>query len=116
MRTYESVMAQANKLIAEANRLKAVERTQVIKRVARSINDYEITMSELQAELDVPLDAPRYTESEGRAKSDFMRLGTYRLGERVWTGRGPKPNWLREYLAAGGNIETIYTPTTKEEK
>ncbi|MCJ1903188.1 H-NS histone family protein [Paracoccus versutus] len=40
-------------------------------------------------------------------KAKAERTIRYRDGENVWGGRGKRPQWVNEFVEAGGNLEDI---------
>jgi DNA-binding protein H-NS len=96
-------MAQAQKLMAEAEEARKRELASVIADIKATMKQYGITASDLGGPADV---------GKKGGKSKAAPTAKYRgpKGE-LWagTGRGPKPAWVRAVLAAGGDIESYRT-------
>ena len=90
--------------IAELQREKAeivaAEKTAIIAEMKENIATYGITAAELGFG-----GAPAKAASKSSAvktKAPVM----YKNGDKTWSGgRGPRPKWVKELEAAGGNIE-----------
>lgn len=98
--TLESIQRKISALQAEAARLRDKEKAGVIGRIKEAIAVYGLTSSDLF--------------SAGQPKSPGKRVNaaTQRPIARYfdgngneWSGRGPRPRWLREALEAGKSLE-----------
>ncbi|MBZ8139385.1 endonuclease [Rubrivivax gelatinosus] len=99
MATYAQLQQQIMLLEAEAQKLKRSERAEVVARLRADIAAWELTPQELfgrGARRVVPAEEARYRDGSGR----------------VWGGRGPRPHWLREALAAGARLEDFRVGAT----
>lgn len=115
MTTYLELKQQIDALQQQANALKAKERNDVITRIKEAVGAYDITASELGfGTTRQPKSRNAPAKKNGVEKPS--RKGTARTGrEKVvayadpngntWSGRGKRPNWLREALASGAKLE-----------
>src|SRR5262245_19784864 len=106
-KTYAQIQKQIDSLSREAEKLKRKEIEGVIERIREAISIYGLTAS------DLGLSATRGRKvraSAGAArkatKSKSTRAAKYRdEAGNTWVGRGPRPQWLRDALAAGKTLE-----------
>lgn len=97
MATYAELKAQAEALLAQAEQLRKQERAGVIAEIRARMAEYGITAQEL-----APAGRGRRAGS-ARPKPEPKYRGPN--GETWSGGPGRKPEWVRQILAAGGNIE-----------
>lgn len=115
-KSYESLIAQIERLQHEAAILRERQKKPILAAIAQAIHHYEITLPELRGA--VSSTAPR-----GAGKA--IRLGGGRdvthplTGRKVpakfknpktgetWSGRGSTPKWLSEAEAAGAKRESF---------
>jgi DNA-binding protein H-NS len=125
-KTYEQMQRHIEALQAEAEVQRLKELDEVIARIRHAVEFYGITASDLglgrktagksaatknpgrKAAAKVakgPLKGPLKAALKGAAKSSLN--GTLYRDEtgRTWVGRGKRPQWLREQLAAGRSLE-----------
>lgn len=96
-RTYTQIQKEIAALTREADRVKQEEVQGVIARIKQAIAEYGIT--------EADLGLGRRTKM-GTAKSAGRRAAKFRDGAgNAWGGRGPRPQWLRDALAAGQRLE-----------
>ncbi len=99
--TYAQLQKQIEKLQREADALLAKEVQGVISRIKEAIAHYGLTAEQLGFVL--PARPPHNDEKAPPARS---RAGKYADGSgRSWSGRGKRPSWLRDALAAGKKLE-----------
>jgi DNA-binding protein H-NS len=92
MSSYDDLMQQAKALMEHAESLRKAELADVIADIKAKMKEYGITVSDLGG---VP--------SKKKASANAKYRGPN--GE-VWAGgAGRKPDWIREVMAAGGDIE-----------
>jgi len=116
--TYEDIRKQIAVLEAKGAALKAEERLGVIGRIQEAIKVYGIEPNELYGGDAVqpkskakpesrpePQSKPQFkTPSKSKSKFDLTpQFADGKGGE--WVGRGPRPQWLRDALAAGQKLE-----------
>lgn len=98
MATYAELKAQAEALLAQAEQLRRQERAGVIAEIRARMAEYDITPQELAT------GGLRGVKGKGgRTKPEPKYRGPN--GELWSGGPGRKPEWVRNILAAGGNIE-----------
>jgi DNA-binding protein H-NS len=117
--TYLQIQRQIETLQRQAEKLKSQEVDGVVARIKVAIAHYGLTAEQLglgggatkpgkakkQAIAPSPKvpSAPKYADGRGN----------------VWSGRGPRPRWLREALAAGKSLESFAStgePTTTRKR
>jgi len=102
--TYAQLQGQIVKLQAEAQKLRTEEVSAVIARIREDIKAYEITAQDLFG---------RILGKTRRGKSRSTAQAKYADGTgNVWVGRGPRPQWLRDALAAGKKLEEFVFGTS----
>jgi DNA-binding protein H-NS len=97
MATYLELKAQAEKLMAEAEALRSKELEDTIADIKNKMQAYGITAQDLgfasatgkRAAAPKSTKSPKYRGPNGQA----------------YSGRGPRPKWLKEALANGKKIE-----------
>lgn len=101
-KTYTELMEQIEALQREAEKARQAEVQGVIKRIKEAIKAYNLTPEDLGF---APARAPA---SAARGKSS--RPPKYRdEAGNVWSGRGPRPRWLKEALSNGAKLEQFST-------
>lgn len=107
MTTYIELQKQIAELQQKAAVLKEQERQGVIDRMKEAIAVYGITAT------DLGLGRARAPASESRpagrgAGRKAARSAAYADGNgNVWSGRGPRPRWLKEAIAGGSTLESF---------
>ncbi|MBY4898417.1 H-NS family nucleoid-associated regulatory protein [Cupriavidus sp. AU9028] len=96
MPTYQEIVQKISELQKQAEEIKAREQAAVIDDIRKKIEEYGLTADDLgfggkpapgkKASRKVPV---RYRDNAGN----------------TWTGRGKRPGWLTQALAAGKSIE-----------
>ncbi|MGO4814348.1 H-NS family nucleoid-associated regulatory protein [Cupriavidus sp. 2MCAB6] len=96
MATYQEIVQKISELQKQAEEIKAREQASVIADIRQKIDQYGLTADDLgfgakpaagkKATRKVPV---RYRDGAGN----------------TWTGRGKRPGWLTQALAAGKNID-----------
>lgn len=110
--TYEQVQKQIELLQQRAQKLLQREAVGVIERIKEAIAHYGITASQLGFEAST---APSLASASAasRTKSATSQSAKFSDGNgNVWSGRGPRPRWLREALAAGKALEDFAGKST----
>ena len=98
MTTYAQLMAQAEKIMQEAEALRLKERQGVIDQVRELIKTYELTAQ------DLGFSASSRSRSRGGARK-AVPIKYRGPGNATWTGRGRQPNWLTRQIEAGKKRE-----------
>jgi DNA-binding protein H-NS len=109
--TYAQLQKQIDQLQREASRLRDAEAPGVIERIKHAIAVYRLTAEQLgfggttiAAGLAVPAPKPvaqpaPKPQFKSKRKPQFGGFGD--KSGNVWSGRGPRPAWLREALLTG---------------
>jgi DNA-binding protein H-NS len=110
--TLLELTAEISKLQAQAAKLKVSERAAVIARIKEAIPIYDITAADLGFG-KVPKAGKRGPKA--KAAKPAKRAGkkaapTVKFKDEagnVWSGRGPRPAWLRKALEGGASLESF---------
>jgi DNA-binding protein H-NS len=92
MSSYDDLMQQAKALMEQAESMRKAELVDIIADINRKMKEYGITLSDLRG---------------GAAKKKTIANAKYRgpNGELWAGGPGRKPDWVREVISIGGEIE-----------
>jgi len=103
-KTYAQIQKQIAELQREAEKLRRDEVDAVIARIKEAIQVYGLTSEDLGLSGAVKAKSrPTRTTAKATTKS---RSAKFRDSEgNEWSGRGPRPKWLRAALAAGRSLE-----------
>jgi DNA-binding protein H-NS len=108
-KTYVQIQKQIETLQREADKLKRKEVEDVIAKIQEAIAVYELTAADLGLDGKAGRRrAPAAGKPAGRAarKTRGASEAKYRdESGNVWGGRGPRPQWLRDALAAGKALQ-----------
>lgn len=102
-RSYADLQSEIARLTKEADALRLQERKEVIDRVREAVSSYQLTVAELglgKGPVHVLNGAKKPTASK-RLKGIKFRDGQ----GNTWIGRGARPGWLRDALAAGKQLQ-----------
>lgn len=102
-KSYEELLTEIESLREQAERVRAKEVTEVIERMKVAIAVYGITA----AELGFDLWSAAGPEGVDVRRSAAGRVRYANAVGQVWGGRGPRPRWVKEHLAAGGSLDDI---------
>lgn len=83
------LIAQRNALESQIKQIQAQERKDRIEEIKDLLDLYGITVDELQA------------KPKQKVKVKYM------LDGKTWTGRGKRPAWVRDAVAAGRSLESM---------
>ncbi|WP_371436613.1 H-NS family nucleoid-associated regulatory protein [Polaromonas sp.] len=106
-KSYTQIQAQIEQLQRQAQAIRDAEISGVVDRIKVAIAHYGLTAEQLG------FDKRNTTSSAPIAKSSIKQVanakskGKARFSDRLgnqWSGRGPRPGWLREALQAGHDI------------
>ncbi|MDP9044001.1 MAG: H-NS histone family protein [Pseudomonadota bacterium] len=114
-KTLTQVQQQIEKLQQVAARLQQAEVQGVIDRIKGAIEAYGLTAADLfdsrastrtQRVASKTRPAPQsVSKSKSKSKSKLSTQAQYADGSgNEWVGRGPRPKWLREAIAAGKSL------------
>ncbi|MFO1326124.1 MAG: H-NS histone family protein [Rubrivivax sp.] len=107
-KTYDQIQRQIAQLQSEAEKLRRQEMGEVIARIRTAIEHYGITAADLG--LDGKAKAKRLVPAKRRpgrkaAPKSAAAAVMYRDDAgNTWVGRGKRPQWLRDALAAGRTL------------
>lgn len=98
MATYSELKAQAEALLAQAEQVRKQELSSVVQEIKATMKEYGLTLADLGASGSTQK-KPAKTKSNAPAK--------YRgpNGELWAGGLGRKPEWVREVMAQGKNLD-----------
>ena len=100
MSTYAELQAQIKKLQEQAEQVKNKELETVVADIKQKISEYGLTAEQL----GLATATRKGKGNKGAAKESTVM---YKKGDQTWSGaaRGRKPDWVKEILDAGGDIE-----------
>lgn len=104
-KTYAQLVKQIETLRAQAEQARRKELRDVIERVKGAIAFHGLTAADLGL---APAGAGASSARNSSAAAQRRRPGTIKYRDRaghVWSGRGPRPRWLKEALAGGSKLE-----------
>ncbi len=117
-KTYAQIAAQIQALTKEGEALKAKEGRGVIDRIKEAIATYGLTASDLGLAGGKRGPKPgAAAKKRGRprgAGAKQKKGGAPKFADgsgNVWVGRGPRPKWIKEALAAGKSLEDFAQKT-----
>ena len=99
--TYSQIQQKIAKLQKEADALRQKEMGGVIARIKVAIEHYGLTAEQLGF---------GGTIANGKAKVAGKASSGARYSDGnglIWSGRGPRPRWLREAIARGASLESF---------
>lgn len=117
-RTLSEIQAEINRLKKEADKIRSAEIKEVVGRIRKAIAHYGLTAQELFGKASAGTGtaakgtgkrrgtAARQAKAGAAAKAKGPAVVRYRDDSgRTWVGRGKRPQWLRDALAAGKKLE-----------
>lgn len=106
-KTYIEVQQQIEALQKEAEALKAAEKQGVVDRMKEAIAVYGITAADLgfAGVRGSPAKPAKRGVKVPKAKASAGSAPYADGNGNTWGGRGPRPRWLKEALAAGAKLE-----------
>lgn len=109
MATYLELKAQAEKLLAQAEEMREQEREAAIADVKSKIEAFGLTAQELGLRGSSATPAGRTRRAGRKGAGANKAAAKYRgpNGETWSGGRGRKPKWVTEALAAGKRLEDL---------
>jgi DNA-binding protein H-NS len=117
-RTLSEIQAEINRLKKEADKIRSAEVKEVVGRIRKAIAHYGLTAQDLFGKATAAASAP--AKAPGKKRGAVARDGKAGRGAaanapavvrfkddngNTWVGRGKRPQWLRDALAAGKKIE-----------
>jgi len=109
--TYKQIQKQIETLQRQAEKLRNHEVEGVVGRIKVAITHYGLTAEQLgfgagSAKGKLPVSRPRAAAKANKSST----AAKYADGQgNEWVGRGPRPHWLRDALAAGKTLEEFAT-------
>jgi DNA-binding protein H-NS len=101
--SYVQLMKQIAALSRDAEKLKRKEVESVIGRIKEAIDIYGLTAADLGLTNGVDKEKSKRSAAKGQTG---VRPVKFRDSEgNTWGGRGPRPAWLRDAVAAGKAID-----------
>ncbi|MFO1270531.1 MAG: H-NS histone family protein [Rubrivivax sp.] len=109
-KTYEQVLKQIESLKGEAEKLRRKEIDGVVARIREAIAHYGLTASDLglatrARKAAAPAAKPRAAKKAAKKGKGSVPPKYRDDAGHTWTGRGLKPVWLRDALAAGRTLK-----------
>ena len=104
-KTYAQVMKQIDSLSREADKLKRKEVDGVVARIKEAIAAYGLSAADLG--LGATRGPKPGSQRIGKKKTKKADKSVVRFRDESgngWIGRGPRPQWLRDALAAGKSM------------
>lgn len=105
--TYQQIQRQIEALQRQAEKLKAQEVGGVVERIKVAIAHYGLTAEQLGFGASNPA-SRKSTATSAEPLSPKSAEAKYTDGAgNAWSGRGPRPHWLRDALAAGKSLDSF---------
>ncbi len=103
--TYQKIQRQIEALQRQAEKLRTQEVSGVVERIKVAIAHYGLTAEQLGFG-DGKRPSGNAEKSTTRSSSVDSKAPKYADGQgNAWSGRGPRPGWLRDALSAGRSLE-----------
>jgi DNA-binding protein H-NS len=110
--TYKQIQKQIEQLQRQAEALRNSEVKGVIDRIKVAITHYGLTAAQLGLGTNKTVAQPtKAAKASGKSGVKFSDGNG-----NVWSGRGPRPYWLRDALAAGRSIDEFRAESRKTSK
>ena len=104
--SYKELKAQAEKLAEQAEAARIEELQEVASRVAKELNEYQISLTDLRAAgYKVGESSPVVKASKAKATPSGFKYQDPKNPENGWSGRGRMPFWLKALVDAGQDKE-----------
>ena len=107
--TYTQIQKQIEALQKQAEKLKSSEVSGVVERIKTAIAHYGLTPEQLFGASSASAGRAAAASSKAAGKNgraERALIAAYADGAgNTWGGRGPRPRWLRDALAAGKSLE-----------
>jgi DNA-binding protein H-NS len=118
-RTLSEIQSEINRLKKEADKIRSAEVKEVVSRIRKAITHYGLTTQDLFGKAAAAGKgaaakaagrkrgaAARKAKGGAAAKAKGPVVVRYKDDNgNTWVGRGKRPQWLREALAAGRKLE-----------
>lgn len=110
-KTYSQMMEEVEALKREAERVRQQEVEGVVARIKEAISFYGLTAADLGlagARRGRPPAGGAPRQAGSRTASKRAATAKYRDEQgHTWSGRGPRPKWFKDALAAGRRPEDL---------
>lgn len=107
--TYKQIQKQIEQLQRQAESLRNSEIKGVVERIKVAIAHYGLTAAHLGLESRSSAAKPKRVKA---SKSSESRAAFGDGNGNAWSGRGPRPRWLREALTSGRSLEEFRVGAT----
>jgi DNA-binding protein H-NS len=109
-KSYTQIVKQIETLKAEAEKMRRQEMAGVVERIREAISFYNLTAADLglgdkAAAAPKPATAPGRRKAKAKAVTAPAEIKFRDEQGRGWVGRGKRPQWLRDALAAGKSLQ-----------
>lgn len=112
--TYIELMAEIERLQSQAAKIKDREKSEVAARIKQAIAVYGFTAKDLGLDKAGRPSTGKATPRKAKAiKGTTRKAGAPKAAKfrdeagNTWSGRGPRPGWLRNALASGAALESF---------
>ena len=114
--SYKQIQRQIESLQRQAEKLRQKEVAGVVERIKVAIEHYGLTASQLG--LTTPAaDSARRKRPSAPSRISAPGAPRYTDGHgNTWSGRGPRPRWLKEAIAAGQPMSSLEAGGAAAEK
>jgi DNA-binding protein H-NS len=110
--TYKQIQKQIEQLQRQAEVLRNSEVKGVVDRIRVAIAHYGLTAEQLGLGTNKTVAQPKKAlNASGKSGAKFSDGNG-----NVWSGRGPRPHWLRDALTAGRSIDEFRVGSRKKAK
>jgi len=110
--TYKQIQKQIEQLQRQAEALRNSEVQGVVDRIRVAIAHYGLTAEQLGLGTNKTVAQPKKAlSSPGKSGAKFSDGNG-----NAWSGRGPRPHWLRDALTAGRSIDEFRVGSRKKSK
>ncbi|MNR71238.1 DNA binding protein, nucleoid-associated [compost metagenome] len=105
MATYAELKAQAEELMAQAEKLRQEEIAQVVAGIHQTMTNYGLTAADLGF-------APKAKAGRSSNSTRTRTAARYQGPQgQLWSGHGRKPNWLVTEMAQGKSLDDFRVGT-----
>lgn len=109
--TYKQLQRQIEKLQREAEVLRSTEIKGVVDRIKVAIAHYGLTPEQLGIGTSQTARSTKPIKLSGKSAAKISDGNG-----KVWSGRGPRPHWLRDALAAGHSLNEFRVGSRNKSK
>jgi DNA-binding protein H-NS len=103
--TYKQIQKQIEQLQRQAETLRSGEVKGVVDRIKVAVAHYGLTVEDLGFTSTIVAGTKSKATTRASGKSKTKSAAAFADGRgNVWSGRGPRPRWLRDALNAGRSV------------